>query len=227
MKRIILLLFFTILIDASSQDTNNIFLPEDLTSQIPTVTLASENPHLPKVIIEANKIFNAQRSNEVKSNAILYAQLRQAAIKSRECLPAELDPNGHWGPITSGFQLSIRSSTNVFVVGKPIPVAVILRNTTTNVLSRLDMSGNEASFCIVDESGHVRRTVYPGSSGIRFVSLAARRQVKHEYDLKEKFHLPIGGYSVQVSQIVMFKQLDKEIVTNVYSGTLAIKVLAN
>ena len=52
-----------------------------------------------------------------------------------ECLPAELDPGGHWGPISDGAQLSARLTTNVFAAGQPITLSLILRNTTTGTAS--------------------------------------------------------------------------------------------
>ena len=68
-----------------------------------------------------------------------------------ECLPAELDPGGHCGPISDGAQLSARLTTNVFAAGQPITLSLILRNTTTNRIALLG-----AGLSMFDPSSSVR-----------------------------------------------------------------------
>ena len=59
----------------------------------------------------------------------------EAAKSMQECLPASEFPEGNWGDVCAGFQLSLRFETNVFVSGVPINAALILRNVTNTVLS--------------------------------------------------------------------------------------------
>ena len=55
-----------------------------------------------------------------------------AALKAPESRSAENDPEGHWGPIVAGWQLSLRLSTNTFAPGQPLSGTVLLRNVTDN-----------------------------------------------------------------------------------------------
>jgi hypothetical protein len=56
------------------------------------------------------------------------------AKKQRECLPADEFPEGNWGEIRDGMQLSMRFETNYFALGQPIKAILLIRN-VTNVLS--------------------------------------------------------------------------------------------
>ena len=68
---------------------------------------------------------------EVKLNRVKI----EAAKKLRECLPASEFPEGNWGTVTEGFQLSLRFETNDFTTGTPIAATIILRNVTNSVLN--------------------------------------------------------------------------------------------
>jgi hypothetical protein len=197
-----ILSFFTLVNTACSQDTNNIYLPEE----------------------NGQSLYQAEGANsELNKHA------REAAIRAGECRPAELDPDGHWGALIGGLQLSIRANTNCFVAGSPILVAVIIRNTTTNTLSRFNADdGGESIFTIEDESGQkVKRFATPGYSNVNFVKIDAKRQVKHEYDLNSQFHLETGIYRIQVSQGAIIQMPGpRQVGTNICSGILTIKVVS-
>ena len=62
-------------------------------------------------------------------NLVVQFPGRMIPTTTNEFLPAESDTNGHWGAVRDDFQLSIRSTNDVFVLGQSVPVAVILRNT--------------------------------------------------------------------------------------------------
>lgn len=53
-----------------------------------------------------------------------------AALKAPESRPAQDDPEGHWGPIVAGWQISLRLSTNTYTPGQPVYGTVLLRNVT-------------------------------------------------------------------------------------------------
>jgi len=53
------------------------------------------------------------------------------ALDSR---PAENDPEGHWGNVTEGFQLSIRLPKSSFTNGEIISAVVTLRNVSDKIL---------------------------------------------------------------------------------------------
>lgn len=159
-----------------------------------------------------------------------YQQVVEKAIKAGECRPAEQDPDGHWGRVNYGFQMSIRSQTNVFTASNPIPVAVILRNVSTNTLIRFYAdSGREVYFTIEDGNGHIQRTHDPaGYSSVGGRDFRARYQIKHEYDLNYEFHLSAGVYKVRADQLI-FEQPAYPGVTNwpgkVLSGEMTIQVI--
>lgn len=52
----------------------------------------------------------------------------EKAKHAKECRPADQDPEGHWGSVTEGFQLSIRLDKESFTNGEPVTACVILRN---------------------------------------------------------------------------------------------------
>jgi len=176
-----------------------------------------------------NEVYLPQASNPGFSDvAYLKSKnlIEEAAIKAGECRPAELDPEGHWGTVTAGFQLSLSSHTNVFVVSNAMPVTVILRNISTNTLLRLSMTDNqEMHFIVEGETGHVHEYFMDSGAGIEFTTIPPKRQVKHEYDLNYQCRLSAGSYKISVKQLVIGKKMGKDCPTNVISGNLQIKVV--
>lgn len=67
-----------------------------------------------------------------EAQAIATAEQMKRETNSVESRPAELDPDGNWGTVVDGVQISVRLSTNVFTLGQPINATVLVRNTTTN-----------------------------------------------------------------------------------------------
>lgn len=63
-----------------------------------------------------------------------YAEKLATARRSKESLPAAEFPEGNWGTVTNGFQLSLRFETNVLASGGCINAIVLLRNVTNSVL---------------------------------------------------------------------------------------------
>jgi hypothetical protein len=161
-------------------------------------------------------------------------RLRKEAIKAGECRPAELDTEGHWGQVVAGYQSSIRSKTNVFVVGNSIQLSTIFRNTTTNTLALLNATkGMESNFVVEDEAGHIVACDYhkfaPGGSLYGFRPFAPRHQVKIEYDLNTQFSLKPGTYKIRSERRVFGPSATNNVITNyadLSSGVLVIKVVS-
>lgn len=113
------------------------------------------------------------------------AQELARAIRAGECRAAELDPEGHWGPVIKGVQVSLRSLTNVFVKGQPAEVSVIFRNTTTNDLVVPNVPGGP-ELRIVDTENHDRSALgLQGFSGPMSFTLPAMRQMKGTIDITD------------------------------------------
>jgi hypothetical protein len=60
------------------------------------------------------------------------ADLVTEALKKPECRPADLDREGHWGTVVSGWQLGVRTEKNAFAAGEKLPAMLFMRNVTTN-----------------------------------------------------------------------------------------------
>src|SRR3954471_23859078 len=52
----------------------------------------------------------------------------EEAKRLKESQSAEQDPDGHWGEITNGLQLSLRFEKGEYQVGEPLTAVVLLRN---------------------------------------------------------------------------------------------------
>jgi hypothetical protein len=65
------------------------------------------------------------------------AEQIEAAKHAKDSRPAQDDPEGNWGAVSEGFQLSLRLEKNSFTNGEPIKVLVILRNVSDKSLEFL------------------------------------------------------------------------------------------
>lgn len=130
-----------------------------------------------------------------KAKARAYAEQLEAAKNSPESRPAELDPEGHWGAIVSGFQLGIRLSTNTFAVGELIKATVIVRNTTTNSLKLFAPQADLIQLVITTNS----ETPLPQPprklmlSGPVALGIPERRQIRYSLDVNKTFNLTAAG----------------------------------
>jgi hypothetical protein len=73
----------------------------------------------------------------------------ERAKHAPECRPAAQDPEGHWGPVTEGFQLSIRLQKASFTNGEPVTASVILRNVSGRLLRYFAAYANDPLLKIV------------------------------------------------------------------------------
>lgn len=127
---------------------------------------------------------DAKPFGSLAANAEYNAREQTNAIRSGECKPADQDPEGHWGKVVNGFQLSIRSATNAFVRGHPATVTVLLRNSTTNALQSLG-GYYVATVFLTDGAGHERQATPLGSfSGPMSATIPGMRQLKDTITLR-------------------------------------------
>ena len=89
-----------------------------------------------------------------------YDALVKEAKTTMESLPAEKFPEGNWGQITNGCQLSLRFTQNTYKQGNSITAILLLRNLTNQMTYLmypyhfLDLDG-PATFQITSENGNV------------------------------------------------------------------------
>jgi hypothetical protein len=198
----VLLLVFSTLDQPRAQNTNDVFLPE----------------HVQPVLYNTRK-----EADAIDAKAFV------DAIASGECRPAELDPEGHWGTNVYGFQLGIRCQTNIFRAGEPAPIAIIIRNTTTNGMRVFSISkGGETGFLVEDEFGNSVQPFVGGVSIYGFKDLSAKHQIKYDHDLLRLIPPRVGTYKIRALQpVAQFMPDMKTIValTNIYSGVLTVKII--
>jgi hypothetical protein len=110
----------------------------------------------------------------------------ETAKQLGECLPVSEFPEGNWGAISGGFQVSLRFETNKFTAGSSILASVIVRNVTNAVLTyrSVGILGRTSPISIVltDASG---ASLPPKPTDITVVSL---RDVKLFPGTEQKFH---------------------------------------
>jgi hypothetical protein len=57
-----------------------------------------------------------------------------------EARPAEQDPEGHWGEVAHGLQVSFRLKKQIFTKGEPIEVFIFVRNVTNKPVSYVPLT---------------------------------------------------------------------------------------
>lgn len=145
-----------------------------------------------------------------------------------ECQPSENDPNGHWGPIYYGYQLSIRLNKDMFQTNEPVIATIIYRNTGTNVLHHGTPYGGDLDFqiAILDENGRrlpdsfvPQRTTGHGSQWQPGTQYKCQSNLTQRYGL-----IRLGTYSVSVHRRLSNPEANGWI--NLASGTATIKIVA-
>jgi len=137
-----------------------------------------------KTVVAVNKIEEAKRSTESR--------------------PADEDPEGHWGPVTNGLQLSIRFEKTKYVTGEPITAILLIRNVS-------DKQESYPRAFIGKQPSPIEVTVLKGDKQLELkdkngllvvsateVSLHPQSQHKYEVKLDHFFDLSqVGEYDVQ------------------------------
>lgn len=86
---------------------------------------------------DTNTVYPIDDGTLVMQNAKGEIELNQQKLENakrvKECFPASEFPEGNWGAIAEGLQLSLRFETNEFISGSPIPAIIIIRNVTNSI----------------------------------------------------------------------------------------------
>jgi len=166
-------------------DTNLIYMPTSSTTNFVPGTNAIYVPLEPGVPL----------SDAVRRRA--YEAQLELAKNLPESRPAELDPEGNWGPLASGLQLGIRLSTNTFVSGQPIRATVILRNTSTNSIVlptfgpwSIDLNALDGGHQALKAANRSKWYTYSGTANL---PLTPKRQLSYVFDLNDIFDLRTPG----------------------------------
>jgi hypothetical protein len=123
----------------------------------------------------------------------------EAAKSLSESRPAKLDPEGHWGEVISGLQMSIRFDKTIAKPGEAVTVTVILRNTTTNPITVFSPTQASIGLVVANERKEVLPTPKASwtVSGPMNLLLPGHRQFLYRFKLGEHINLTSEGvYSV-------------------------------
>ncbi len=120
----------------------------------------------------------------------------------RESLPAAEFPEGNWGEVTNGCQVSLRFDKRVFTNGEPIEGTVLVRNMTNQIIYYIyHPSGHWDSpigFVVTTPDGI--KPPNSKASGVFYggmtYTLEPKTQHKHWKDLTKDYKLTNGVYSV-------------------------------
>lgn len=74
------------------------------------------------------------KSSQPGQRFVSVAKIEEAA-KSPESRPAEQDPEGNWGNVVGGIQVSLRLQSSTFTNGEPVRVTMLVRNVTNRVIT--------------------------------------------------------------------------------------------
>jgi hypothetical protein len=162
----------------------------------------------------------------------------ERATHAKESRPVEHDPEGNWGPVLEGFQLSIRLEKASFTNGEPVIARMLLRNVTNSVRTYLVSSTHDPEDTLVlfrDEARVPRADEpKPGASfverlkGIRNGSTwhcpsPPGTQRRFVADLSKIFDLTNGNYTVFAQREI--QDLTHLVITNVVSDKASFTVL--
>lgn len=162
----------------------------------------------------------------------------EKAKHATESRPAEQDPEGHWGPATEGFQLSIRLQKESFTNGEPVTACIILRNVSGRLLRYFNASINDPMSKVVLMRGQERvpgkDEPKPGATPREILKAAHRgsmssfqsppgTQRKFLVELDKMFDLSTNGeYVVQAMRTI--PSLDTKSEEKVASGKATFRI---
>jgi hypothetical protein len=179
-----------------------------------------------------------ERKTSYEDTAFSPEQIERAK-HAKESRPAEQDLEGHWGPVTEGFQISIRLEKESFTNGGPVVACLILRNVSDRQLRYSESYyGPERDWGLVlmrdQERVYGKDEPKPGASfaeklkGMRQGSsgswpIEAGTQRKFSLDLSKIFGLATNGeYVVQAMRTI--PSLDRTSEKEVASGKVAFRI---
>ena len=131
----------------------------------------------------------------------------EVAKTMRECLPAKDFPEGNWGDVQGGYQMSLRFGKSVFTNSESIMAILLLRNVTNNTVLYdalpVGYSDGPIGFEVTDSNGrNISQHLYTVGhiEGNQFVAgVVPLAQVKFLERLDKRFDLTNDSYSVQAN----------------------------
>ena len=151
-------------------------------------------------LTDENRLFSYK-----KDERLVPTKRIQEAQKSNESRPAEQDPEGHWGKVVDGFQLSLRFEKQEFTNGEPVLATILMRNVSDKQLTygKELVTGRPSPINVLvwneQEKLNLKTddTLVPRASASN-VSLYPRTQHKYRLRLDKYYDLTKPGiYSVQ------------------------------
>ena len=136
---------------------------------------------------------------------VVSPDVAEAAKKMKECLPATDFPEGNWGLVKGGFQLSLRFEKQIFTNGEPITGILLMRNVTNeNVYLQynpfpIGYADGPIGFQVTPDSGqpliqHEYNAEIWNGGGFRW--LKPGTQAKYFERLDKRFNFKNGTYTV-------------------------------
>src|SRR5882724_9624279 len=136
----------------------------------------------------------------------LDSQKLEAAKTMRECFPAKDFPEGNWGEVKHGYQLSLRFNQPVYTNGDPIMATLLLRNVTNKVVEYASLPvGWDDGPIGFEVTGRNGQNIPQHPYTIGFVQgqstegVSPQTQVKFLERLDKRFDLTKDTYSVQAN----------------------------
>ena len=182
-------------------------------------------------------------TDKISTNYDLFCTVTNQAVNaaySPESRPTRDDPEGNWGQIYEGFQLSIRLEKANFTNDEPITASIIFRNVTNAPIKFLFFTPMDQALRLMvlkannsnGISGEVSQT-FESVEELRSrrltgklwrVTIPVMKQCKFIIGLTNFYNLAPGIYKIQAQQdVVNFGQTKA---TNVASGFAAFKIVS-
>jgi hypothetical protein len=151
-------------------------------------------------LTDENRLFSYK-----KGQRFVEAKRIEEAQKSKESRPAEQDPEGHWGKVVDGLQLSLRFEKQEFTNGEPILATILMRNVSDKPLNyiRQTVTGHPCPIHVSVWEDQQKLNLKTDENGILRASASNVRlypRTQHKYRLRlDRFYdlSKAGTYSVQ------------------------------
>jgi hypothetical protein len=170
------------------------------------------------------------------------------AKTNRESLPAKDFPDGNWGELTNGIQLSLRFDKQAYTNGEKITAILLVRNTTNRLIhyrwiypSKDYLWGDGPALLVTaTDSGQPMPVSLPAKEAKQFTEtfssseltdLFPHTQRKHMERLDDKYHLTAGTYrihalvNVEIPKFVNDKPVRLDF-TEIKSADVVIKIVS-
>lgn len=185
-------------------------------------TLGSTKARFRKVYLTDNgAVFLGAGTNHIDPTLIAEAET------NRESWPAEDFPEGNWGEVMDGGQISLRFDKQVYTNREPINAVVLVRNTTNQVIVFLLTDGVAPGFInfqaytqsgqSLDPKPKYSSPVAPNAGVVNIIQPGLQR--KFIEALNRSYDLTNGTYLIEAS----IKLSEKELTGAIKSGPQEVK----